>query len=160
MHRPRYHLLSCHLPATTVDASPSPVGPSARKSNVRCSIACGRRARVWIATAYFIPPWKIRRALKKAVGRGVDVRLLLPGPVTDHPAVRHAGRRYYQRLLRRRRAYLRVPATFPASESDGVRRLGVARLGQSRSLEPALEPRGQPGGKRRRLARDLRDARG
>lgn len=58
------------------------------------------RVRVWIATAYFIPPWKIRRALKKAVGRGVDVRLLLPGPVTDHPAVRHAGRRYYQRLLR------------------------------------------------------------
>ena len=56
--------------------------------------------RVWIATAYFIPPWKIRRALKKAVRRGVDVRLLLPGPVTDHPAVRHAGRRYYQRLLR------------------------------------------------------------
>ncbi len=56
--------------------------------------------RVWITTAYFIPPWTIRRALKKAVRRGVDVRLLLPGPVTDHPAVRHAGRRYYQRLLR------------------------------------------------------------
>lgn len=58
------------------------------------------RVRVWITTAYFIPPWKIRRALKRAVHRGVDVRLLLPGPVTDHPAVRHAGRRYYQRLLR------------------------------------------------------------
>jgi len=57
------------------------------------------RVRVWITTAYFIPPWKIRRALKRAVHRGVDVRLLLPGPVTDHPAVRHAGRRFYDQLL-------------------------------------------------------------
>jgi phosphatidylserine/phosphatidylglycerophosphate/cardiolipin synthase-like enzyme len=55
--------------------------------------------RVWIATAYFIPSWKIRRLLRQAAHRGVDVRLLLPGPHTDHPAVRHAGRRFYGRLL-------------------------------------------------------------
>lgn len=55
--------------------------------------------RVWIATAYFFPSWKIRRALRQAVHRGVDVRLLLPGPHTDHPAARHAGRRFYARLL-------------------------------------------------------------
>ena len=28
----------------------------------------------------------------RAARRGADVRLLLPGPVTDHPAARHAGR--------------------------------------------------------------------
>ena len=56
--------------------------------------------RIWIATAYFIPSWKIRRRLCRAARRGVDVRLLLPGPHTDHPAVRHAGRRYYASLLR------------------------------------------------------------
>jgi phosphatidylserine/phosphatidylglycerophosphate/cardiolipin synthase-like enzyme len=28
------------------------------------------------------------------------VRLLLPGPVTDHPGVRYASRRYYSRLLK------------------------------------------------------------
>ncbi|HLF24524.1 MAG TPA: phospholipase D-like domain-containing protein, partial [Burkholderiales bacterium] len=63
-----------------------------------------RRAqyRVWIATAYFVPPRKLLRALKRAARRGVDVRLLLPGPHTDHPAVRHAGHRYYGRLLRNR----------------------------------------------------------
>lgn len=55
--------------------------------------------RVWISTAYFIPPWRMRRALRAAAHRGVDVRLLLPGPRTDHPGVRHAGRRYYGRLL-------------------------------------------------------------
>jgi phosphatidylserine/phosphatidylglycerophosphate/cardiolipin synthase-like enzyme len=30
----------------------------------------------------------------------LDVRLLLPGPITDHPGVRYASHRYYGRLLR------------------------------------------------------------
>ncbi|MEN8171080.1 MAG: phospholipase D-like domain-containing protein [Pseudomonadota bacterium] len=59
----------------------------------------GAEKSVWIATAYFIPSWKIRRLLRHAAHRGVDVRLLLPGPHTDHPSVRHAGRRFYGRLL-------------------------------------------------------------
>jgi len=61
-----------------------------------------RRAqrRVWLATAYFVPSRKVRRALKRAARRGVDVRLLLPGSYTDHPAIRHAGRRFYTGLLR------------------------------------------------------------
>lgn len=58
------------------------------------------RNRVWLATAYFVPSVKLRRALRRAARRGVDVRLLVPGNHTDHPAVRHAGRRFYQRLLR------------------------------------------------------------
>lgn len=57
------------------------------------------RERVWLATAYFVPSWKIRRLLRKAARRGLDVRLLLPGPRVDHPAVRHAGRRFYDQLL-------------------------------------------------------------
>jgi phosphatidylserine/phosphatidylglycerophosphate/cardiolipin synthase-like enzyme len=56
--------------------------------------------RIWLASAYFIPSAKIRRALRRAAVKGKDVRLLLPGPVTDHPAVRYASRRYYSRLLR------------------------------------------------------------
>ena len=62
--------------------------------------ARGAEYRIWIATAYFVPSVKIRRALSDAARRGVDVRLLLPGEVTDHPAVRHAGRRFYYSLLR------------------------------------------------------------
>lgn len=60
----------------------------------------GARQRVWLATAYFVPPWKLRRALRHAAGKGADVRLLLPGPRTDHPAVRHVSRRHYEGLLR------------------------------------------------------------
>lgn len=59
----------------------------------------GAERRIWIASAYFIPSWKIRRALYQAARQGCDVRLLLPGPHTDHPGVRHAGRRYYTKLL-------------------------------------------------------------
>jgi len=57
--------------------------------------------RIWLSTAYFIPPRRLRRAFILAAQRGLDVRLLLPGPkLHDHPAVRFASRRYYAQLLR------------------------------------------------------------
>ena len=62
------------------------------------SIARAER-QVWLATPYFVPGWRIRRALKRAARRGVDVRLLLCGEITDHPAVRYAGQGFYRRLL-------------------------------------------------------------
>jgi len=58
------------------------------------------RQRIWFATAYFIPSWSIRRKLKRAARSGIDVRLLLPGPVTDNPGARYASRRYYDKLLK------------------------------------------------------------
>ena len=58
------------------------------------------RHRVWFATAYFLPRWRIRRALKRAAKSDVDVRLLLPGPITDHPAVRYISHRLYGRLMK------------------------------------------------------------
>jgi len=63
------------------------------------ALSSGHR-RIWLATPYFLPTWGVRRALRRAAGRGVDVRLLLTGPRTDHPSVRYAGHRYYPRLLR------------------------------------------------------------
>ena len=58
------------------------------------------KQRIWLATPYFLPTWKVRRSLRRAAARGIDVRLLLTGPRTDHPSVRYAGHRYYPRLLR------------------------------------------------------------
>jgi len=58
------------------------------------------RQRIWFSTAYFIPSWSLRRRLMHAARKGVDVRLLLPGPVTDNPGVRYASRRYYRKLLK------------------------------------------------------------
>ena len=61
----------------------------------------GARQTIWLATPYFLPTWAIRRALRKAAVRGVDVRLLLTSRNTDLPAVRWAGQRYYPALLRK-----------------------------------------------------------
>lgn len=56
--------------------------------------------RVWIVTPYFLTTWKIRRALRRAARNGIDTRLLLPGPYSDHPWISHAARGAYRRLLR------------------------------------------------------------
>ncbi len=80
----------------------APGGPGQGQEMKRSLLLALRssRQRAWIATAYFIPTWKFRRELRRAARRGVDVRLLLSGPITDHPAIRHAARRYYSALLR------------------------------------------------------------
>lgn len=61
-----------------------------------------RRAeqRIDLATPYFLPTGKVRRALMRAARRGVRVRLLLTGRRTDNPPVRYAGQRFYHRLLK------------------------------------------------------------
>lgn len=55
---------------------------------------------VWLTSPYFISSWKIRRALRYAAKKGVDVKLIFPGPHSDHKWITHGIRRYYKRLLR------------------------------------------------------------
>lgn len=57
------------------------------------------RERIFIASAYFAPDRQIRRALVEAARRGVDVRVVVPGPHVDIPPVRRASRFYYGELL-------------------------------------------------------------
>jgi len=56
------------------------------------------RRRVFITTPYFIPDPAMLMALKTAVWRGVDVRVLVPGK-SDLPLVRLAGNSYYRELI-------------------------------------------------------------
>lgn len=51
-----------------------------------------------LTNAYFVPDPQLLAALKAAVQRGVDVRIILPGH-TDAWLVFHAGRSYYAELL-------------------------------------------------------------
>ncbi len=53
---------------------------------------------IWLTNAYFIPDPQLLEALKAAVARGVDVKLVLPS-ATDSWLVFHAGRAYYSELL-------------------------------------------------------------
>lgn len=54
---------------------------------------------IWLTNAYFAPDPQLRTALIDAVRRGVDVRLILPS-TTDSGLIFHAGRSYYDELLR------------------------------------------------------------
>lgn len=53
---------------------------------------------IYLMNAYFAPDERIVEELCAAAGRGVDVRIVLPR-ITDHGAIREAGRFYYSRLM-------------------------------------------------------------
>jgi cardiolipin synthase len=57
------------------------------------------RERIYLQAAYCIPERGLRRVLRNAVGRGVDVRLMLPG-LSDVRAVQYASRATYASLLK------------------------------------------------------------
>jgi cardiolipin synthase A/B len=57
------------------------------------------RRHIYIANAYFVPDRALRRALRRASRRGVDVALILPGE-SDVRSVQWAGERTYTGLLR------------------------------------------------------------
>jgi len=66
----------------------------------RSLLADLRRARdVDVMVPYFLPPWRLRRALQRVARRGGRVRLLLPGPC-DVRLAQQAAHSYYARLLR------------------------------------------------------------
>ena len=54
---------------------------------------------VYLTNAYFAPDPQLLAVLEAAAGRGVDVKLILPSQ-TDSWLVFHAGRGYYEQLLR------------------------------------------------------------
>jgi cardiolipin synthase len=63
------------------------------------SAAANSETNVYITDAYFAPDYQMRRALKKAARRGVDVRLLLPSQ-SDEPFIVSAQRAHYHGLLK------------------------------------------------------------
>jgi cardiolipin synthase len=59
----------------------------------------GAVSEIDISTPYFLPDRAMRRALLRAAQRGVHVRVIVPGRVTDQRLVRLASRRMYRELL-------------------------------------------------------------
>jgi len=76
-------------------------GPDTKGSPIEDAIFIAinqTQRRVYLMTPYLIPPRGIMAALRAAVYRGVDVRLLVPAH-SDVPLVRWASRSYYPELL-------------------------------------------------------------
>jgi cardiolipin synthase A/B len=74
------------------------VGPTAAERYFALTVA-GARERLYVASAYFVPTGPERRLLVDAARRGVDVRVLVPGPTIDVPSTKWAGRAYFEELL-------------------------------------------------------------
>ena len=66
--------------------------------NTLVSAIGGADTSVYLTFAYFAPDEHIMTALKKAVQRGADVKIILPGK-TDSAVVFYAGRSFYGELL-------------------------------------------------------------
>jgi cardiolipin synthase A/B len=81
-----------------VTASSPQGGVSQLEMLYKLAIATAQKE-LLIQNPYFIPDGEMVGLLEKAVKRGVKVRVMIPGQVTDSSIVRHAGHRRFQELL-------------------------------------------------------------
>lgn len=74
-------------------------GSTAAERFLALSLAAARRT-LYITNSYFVPDDDFRSLLERAARRGVDVRILTVGPMTDVKTTWFAGRFRYPELLR------------------------------------------------------------
>ncbi len=84
--------------AMQVVRSTAEVGDTNVEALYFLAIACARKT-LHLTSAYFAPRPAFIEALTDAAERGVDVRVLVPGPHTDKDFVRQAGHSVYEELL-------------------------------------------------------------
>jgi cardiolipin synthase len=78
--------------------SSATVGDSNAEALYYLALAAAKES-VELTSAYFVPRPAFTDALVDAAGRGVEMRILVPGPHIDKEFVRTAGRASYARLL-------------------------------------------------------------
>jgi cardiolipin synthase A/B len=64
----------------------------------KMSIASAQKELI-IQNPYFIADAETASLLKRAVKRGVEVKVMVPGKITDSPIVSHAGHRHFSEML-------------------------------------------------------------
>jgi cardiolipin synthase A/B len=78
----------------------SPSGGSESMQLMYLMLLAGANHSIDLSAAYFVPDDEGRGALVDALGRGVRVRILVPGPLIDFAVVRRASRAQWGELLR------------------------------------------------------------
>ena len=96
-HLPELEPLNDDGPMQLVRSS-AKVGDSNIEALYYLAIASAQRS-MDLTAAYFVPRPAFTDALTQAADRGVEVRILVPGPHIDKSLVRVAGRAAYERLL-------------------------------------------------------------
>jgi cardiolipin synthase len=85
--------------AAVVSSVPSPARGSRARVLFQLLLASATRS-IDINTPYFLPDESARAELLRAAGRGVRVRIVMPGSANNHPIARRASRMYYGELIR------------------------------------------------------------
>ena len=81
--------------------STSPSGAATPRLRLLFEMAArSARKSIYIANSYFVPDEGLINALSDAASRGVDVRILLPGPYIDVPVIQPLSRERLGKLLR------------------------------------------------------------
>ena len=85
--------------AMVVASSPS-TGRSSRNRMIFQTLLASAQKSIHITTPYFLPDRYARAELIRAVERGVEVKVIVPGKHSDHLLTRRSSRRLFGKLLR------------------------------------------------------------
>lgn len=85
--------------AMVINSSPSAGGSTRARILFQALVSASRRS-IRITTPYFLPDNSMLRELVRAVQRGVQVEIIVPGKKSDHALTRSSSRRLYGTLLR------------------------------------------------------------
>jgi cardiolipin synthase len=86
------------IPAMIV-ASPASASSSSRSRMLTQVLVASALKSIYLSTPYFLPDADLRRELKEAKKRGVDIKIVAPGKHNDHVLTRSSSRRLYGELL-------------------------------------------------------------
>jgi cardiolipin synthase len=81
-----------------INSTPSGGGATRARILFQVLLASARES-IHITTPYFLPDGSVSEELVRAQKRGVDIKIITPGPRTDHQLTRFASRRSYGKLL-------------------------------------------------------------
>jgi cardiolipin synthase len=85
-------------PALVVASAPT-TGKSTKARVLFQTLLASANKSIYITSPYFLPDTSARNELIRAVKRGVDVRIVVPGHKTDHAMTRSSSRRLYGEVL-------------------------------------------------------------
>jgi cardiolipin synthase A/B len=85
--------------AMVINSTPSE-GRATRARVVFQTLLASARGAIHITTPYFLPDRSARQELIRALSRGVEVKILVPGVHSDHLLTRRSSRRLYGELLK------------------------------------------------------------
>jgi cardiolipin synthase len=82
-------------------ASPASASSSSRARMLMQLLVASANKTIYICTPYFLPDADLRRELKEARERGVDIKVITPGRHNDHLLTRSSSRRLYGELIQK-----------------------------------------------------------